>query len=247
MNTTEIRQTLLDSMSQMKVYDISPVFETNMPGWYTHPTAGIINNGRNFDQNGYFAQTLVISEHTGSHVDAPQHVHPTMGTIDDFSPATLIGQYKKYDLTPFDPKAGQPTTLSEIKEAEKRAGIELEQGDIALLQYGWDQYYKPDSNDPDEREWWGRNEPGMTEEACRYFYESDIKAIGSDTPAVDICIVDGEMESAFGHSDYFLPNNILIMEGFVNMKQAPSEGIFMAMPLKIKGGSGSPIRPMLLA
>jgi kynurenine formamidase len=60
-------------------------------------------------------------------------------------------------------------------------------------------------------------------------------------------MVNGEILSAPGHVEYFLPNQILIMEGFSRMNQAPAAGIFMALPLKIKNGSGSPIRPILLA
>lgn len=240
-------ESFLKSMSEMKVYDISPTFETNMPGMYTHPSLGIVKDARNFDQNGYFAQTLVMSEHTGSHVDAPGHFLPSLDTIDKFPADTLIGAYKKYDLTPYKPQAGKLFSLSDIKEIEDKEGFKLNKGDVVLLQFGWDKYYKPNSNDPVEREWWGKNEPGLTEDACQYFYESGIRAIGSDTAGCDIGLVNGEMTSGFGHEKYFLPNNILIMEGFVNMDKAPNEGIFLAIPLKIKEGSGSPIRPMLLA
>lgn len=243
MKATEIHEL----MAHLNVYDISPTFETNMPGMYTHPTLGIVRDARNFDQNGYFAQTLIMSEHTGSHVDAPGHFLSSLDKIDTFPADVLIGPYKKYDLTSFKPKAGELISLSDIKDVENKEGFSLNQGDVALLQFGWDKYFKPNSNDPAEREWYGKNEPGLTEDACRYFYESGIRAIGSDSAGCDIGIVDGEMTAGFGHEKYFLPNNILIMEGFVNMDKAPHEGLFLAIPLKIKDGSGSPIRPVLLA
>lgn len=245
MSNNEPVRAFIDALANLRAYDVSPVYDTNMPGWYTHPTFGIIRDGRNFGQNGYFAQTLVMSEHTGSHVDAPRHNHPGLDTIDSFPADALIGPYKKFDLTQFELEAGVPVSLAQLKEVEGRHGFSLEPGDVALLQFGWDRYLKPESTDPTEREWWGRNEPGLTEDACKYLADSGVRAVGSDTAAVDICVLDGVIKSAFGHAEYFLPRNILIMEGFVRLDRAPASGVFFAAPLKIAGGSGSPIRPIL--
>ncbi len=63
---------IITSLKGLKVYDISPIFETDMPTYITHPPVEIIHNARNFEQNGYYSQTLVIPEHSGFHVDAPR-------------------------------------------------------------------------------------------------------------------------------------------------------------------------------
>jgi arylformamidase len=243
-----IYKEIMTSLRTLRVIDISPLFDTNMPGWPTHPTMGIIRDGRNFEQDGYFAETLVMSEHTGSHVDAPAHVVRTMpeATIDTYPPDTLIGCYKKYDLKSFQLKAGDLVTFEMIKSVEEKEKLVLEPKDIVLLEYGWDKYYHPESKDPQERAWWGRNMPGLSEEVCKYFADGDIKAIGSDTAACEDSVVDGVPKTEYGHMKYFLPNHILIMEGLRNLVSAPSTGIFIALPLKIRGGSGSPIRPILL-
>ncbi|MFC3746182.1 cyclase family protein [Paenibacillus sp. GCM10012306] len=246
MKSTDIIHNFMNYFNQLKAYDISPTFETNMPGFHNHPSLGIVENHRNFCHHGYYAQTLIISEHTGSHVDAPVHCHGEQATIDQLPVDCLIGPYKKYDLASFAPEAGKPVELEIIKEIEERDKFSLQAGDIVLIDFGWDKYYTPDSSG-NEREWWGKNEPGLTNAVCKYFSEAGIKAIGADTPGVDICMLDGKILSAPGHVEYFLPNNILIMEGFSRMSQAPAIGVFMALPLKIKNGSGSPIRPMLLA
>ncbi|GAB6989725.1 cyclase family protein [Paenibacillus pini] len=246
MNSSQVIADFMNCYKQLQVYDVSPVFETNMPGFHNHPSLGIVENHRNFCHHGYYAQTLIISEHTGSHVDAPGHCHGEKATIDQLPVDCLIGPYKKYDLSSFSPQAGKPVELTLIKEVEKRDDISIQTGDIILIDFGWDKYYKSDSCNYKEREWWGKNEPGLTQEVCKYFVDSGIKAIGADTPGVDICMLDGNIISAPGHVEYFLPNNILIMEGFSGMNQAPAAGIFIALPLKIKNGSGSPIRPILL-
>jgi arylformamidase len=238
---------IFNQISDLKVTDLSPTFATNMPGWPTHPPMGIIEDGRNFDQNGYFAQTLVLSEHTGSHVDAPAHIHASMHnfTIDTIPLNALIGVCKKYDLKTYDLKAGEVVTLNQIKAIEREKQFSLNKDDIVLVEFGWDKYYRPESHNVSEREWWAENTPGMAEEVCKYFAEKAVKAVGSDTVGCDDCVKDGVILSEYGHEKYFLPNHILIIEDLKNLALCPTVGIFVALPLKIKGGSGSPIRPIV--
>ena len=82
----------------------------------------------------------------------------------------------------------------------------------------------------DECNWWGENAPGLDEETCRFLSESEVKAVGAE----------------FGHAVYFLPRSILIIEGLHDLAKVPPIFYFIALPLKIKGGSGSPIRPIAL-
>ena len=238
---------ILKSLKSLKAVDASPLFETNMPGWSTHPTMSIVEDARNFRQNGYFAQTLVMSEHTGSHVDAPAHVIRTMpeATIDRYPVDVLMGLSKKYNLKHYKFKAGDQVPLKAIKETEKRAGFRLDRGDIVILQFGWEKYYQANSVDPSKREWWGKNMPGLSAAVCKYFADVGVKAVGSDTAGCDECVIDGQLKHNFGHMKYFLPNHIFIIEGLRNLEKTPTIGIFIALPLKIKGGSGSPIRPII--
>ncbi|GAC1300007.1 MAG: hypothetical protein NVSMB27_40280 [Ktedonobacteraceae bacterium] len=50
----------------------------------------------------------------------------------------------------------------------------------------------------------------------------------------------------FGHIQYFLPNGIFIIEGLYGLSKVPSTFYLIALPLKIKSGSGSPLRPVAL-
>lgn len=233
-------------LKSLDFYDISPLFETNMPGFTTDPPLGIVPDAKNIAQNYYFTQIIVISEHNGSHVDAPIFVHRGAESIDRFPCGHLIGPYKKYDLTGVTPEAGKNITLGQVKEIEAKEGFSPEPGDIILLQFGWDRYYLPDSKVLFEKDWYAANVPGMTEEVMEYFTGRRIKAIGSDAPSTDAAYTESKVGSMPGREKYFLPNNILPMSGFVNMGRAPSTGLFMAIPLKIKNGSGSPIRPLLV-
>jgi kynurenine formamidase len=73
--------------------------------------------------------------------------------------------------------------------------------------------------------------------------ERHVKANGTDTVSADLAQKEGVTIADHGHRTYFLPRDILIIEGLQNLASAPASFYFVALPLKIKGGSGSPLRP----
>ena len=77
-----------------------------------------------------------------------------------------------------------------------------------------------------------------------YFKDRGIRAIGCDTVACDMAVVDGVGLDTTGHTHHWLPNAILIIEMLTNLDQLSLRSLFVATPLKIKEGSGSPIRPL---
>ncbi len=242
-------QDLATMLLGMEVVDLSPLLYTNMPHWHSHPDIQIIEDSRNFGQNGYFLQTLILPEHSGCHVDAPAHVLPDKPdqTIEIFPAAALMGIAKKIDLARENYQPGDLAPLSKVQEVMAQTGITIEKDDIVLFNFGWDKYLVDvEQKAPHERNWWGENQPGLTEDVCRYLYERGVKAVGSDTPACDIAQVNRQMKAGFGHARYFLPNGIFIIESVSNLAKVPPTFYFIALPLKIKGGSGSPLRPIAL-
>ena len=238
---------VLSQLKKLNVYDISPGFVSNMPKLLGNPDFWIIPNCRTYERHHYYCQSLMIGEHTGSHIDASVHTVPGGKTIDMYSPDYFIAPYKKYDLDIYNPQPGQCISMDQIKECEKKGDFSPEPGDIVLLNYGYDKYYYQELEGEIEDGWYGKNTPGLSEEVEQYFVAKGILAIGADTVNCEIPQIDGRPLSVIGHEKYFLPNNIPIMEGFVNLGKAPIEGIFMALPLPIKGGSGSPVRAILWA
>ena len=223
-----------------RVVDLSPPIYTNMPRWPPHPDVAVISDARNFRQSGYFAQTLVISEHSASHVDAPSHMHEDLGdrTIDTYPVEKFMGPAKLIDLTPFALGAGECATEAQVRERLDAHHLTLESGDFALLPFGWSPYERPHG----ERRHWERNSPGLAEDACRYLASCGIAGVASDTLGCDAALKDGRVISAYGHSRYFLPRDILIYEGLVNLATVTPMSYFMALPLRIASGSGAPFR-----
>lgn len=237
---------LLGALGDLKVYDVSPTIAPDMQLWFMHAPPAIVPLTTHEGQ-GVAANQLTLTEHTGSHIDAPFHFAAAGPTIAQVAvDALLLRPYCKYDLTGDDHQAGELIGLEHLKAAEARAGFALQPGDVAIIEMGWDRNL-PGGENGRESGWWGRNEPGLNEEACEYLAEAGVSAVACDTAACDIAVKDGEITGAHGHVAAFLPRNILIVEGLTGLAAAPATGLFLALPLKIEGGSGSPTRVVLLA
>jgi arylformamidase len=234
----------------LNVFDISPRIHTNMPAFPSHPNCWILNGVRTRAHHGYNCNTLVIGEHMGAHIDAPMHTcsDPHAMTIDMFAPDYFVAPYKKYALDRYDPQPGEYIDVDKLKECEEKDGFSVDEGDIVLLQYGYDKYYFLEEEGKLDN-FYGANAPGLTEAANQYLLDKKIKAIGADSSTCEIAAKDGKFLnlSRSGHEIHYHPNNIPIMENFVNLRAAPAEGLFIALPWKIEGGSGCPVQVLLYA
>jgi len=230
-------------------HDVSPLLDERTPVFPGHPPLTVDGSARTHERDGYFLQALTLGEHTGSHVDAPAHAVATQAgeTIDTFPIERFIAPYVKYDLSAFAPEPGELVPRSRLEEVEARDGIRPEAGDVAIVQFGWDRHLRPEAESADEREWWVRNAPGLAADACEHLAGLGVVGVGSDTATCDAAVVDGRITSAVGHLEHFLPRGILLFEGLVGLGRAPARGVFVGLPLRIRGGSGSPIRAVLIA
>lgn len=236
---------LAEALGELTVHDVSPTLGPDLPMWFMYEPPQVEPLFRHAEK-GAAANRLTVAEHSGTHVDAPFHFDPDGLTADRIPvDAMLLRPFKKFDLTADDHQPGDLVGLEHLRAAEARGGFELAAGDVAVLELGWDRYL-PDGADARAPEWWGRNQPGLSEDACRYLAEAGVTAVACDTAACDIAVVDGEFGSAHGHTDYFLPRGVLIVEGLHGLAAVPATGLFVALPLKIEGGTGSPVRVVLL-
>lgn len=226
-----------------KIVDLSPTLERGMPKFPTHP-AIVIDQTVTHEHDGYYCQTLNLGEHSGAHVDCPAHIIPSMmdKTVETYPANMLFGPAIKYDLYKIGAVAGERITKADILGLEEEMQDSAKEGDIVLLDFGWMQYWSCDSR------WkhFAMDEPGLAEDAVALFAERKVKAVGSDTIACDTPMTNGKEDYSYGHKEYWLPKEIFIMEMIANMDQLPTRSYFMAIPLKIKNGSGSPIRPFAI-
>jgi kynurenine formamidase len=227
-----------------RIVDLSPVLENGMPLWPTHPPL-VINGTVTHARDGYFCQTIFMAEHTGAHVDAPAHMFASMmdQTIDTFEVGRLMAPASIFDLRPLALLPGDIVDVATLERVDAEHEEPLGPGDIALLNFGWQSRYKVGPGWRDYAE----NSPGLSEEAVLWIKSRSPRAVGSDTLAVDWPMRDGHyVTPSFGHDKHWLPNGILMIEALANLDELPERCFFAALPLKIKGGSGSPLRPIAI-
>jgi arylformamidase len=234
-------------LTNRTIHDVSPVLGPDTPMFLVHPAPEVRPDARYEPEKAHSASNiLVMSEHSGSHVDAPIHFDQAGKSMDQVAvDALFLKPYKKYDFSSFEPQPGELIDLDALLTCEQRDGFSLEAGDVAILEYGWDQY-RPGGSAGKIGKWWGSNEPGITAEACAYLADRGIVAVASDTAGAECSTKNGEILTLPGHDTYFLPRGILIVEGLEGLGKAPAQGLFAALPLKIADGTGSPIRVLLV-
>ncbi|WP_053978198.1 cyclase family protein [Mangrovimonas xylaniphaga] len=200
---------------------------------------------------GYFYSAFNIStaEHGGTHIDAPIHFSKNGQSVEELPLEHLIGTAIKIDVSS---KALQNPdyliSIEDLTDWETKEGKPIPDSSIVLLQTGFSRYY------PNKMQYLGTEErgesavaklhfPGLSPEAAEWLVTNrNIHAIGIDTPSID-----------YGQSQYFkshvvlLSKNIPAFENLTNLNLLPSKGFeIIALPMKIKGGSGAPLRIVAL-
>ena len=113
----------------------------------------------------------------------------------------------------------------------------IQAGDIVMFDVGYARHWglKP-AYAPFMSDW-----PGLSGEGAEYLVKRKVKAVGTDAMALDAFGQD----AAPAHAA-LLGNEVLIIENLTNLDKIKDFCLFIALPLKIKGGSGSPIRAIAL-
>ena len=124
---------------------------------------------------GWAVDTLTMSTHAGTHVDAPWHYTPTSEgkkarTIDEMPLEWFYGDGVVLDVR-HKPR-GSAVTVDDFKEALAKIGYTLKPGDIVLVQTGTDRYWgKPEYN---------AEGCGMTRESTLWLIEQGLRVMGTD-------------------------------------------------------------------
>ncbi|HEV2093511.1 MAG TPA: cyclase family protein [Rubrobacter sp.] len=217
--------------------DLSHTLEEGIPAWPTHAR---------FSSTPYESQALgdvathhglTIGEHTGTHMDAPLHFVPEgpahYGT-DEIPLGRLAGRAATIRAT--DLGTGDLLCAERIRAWEREHGP-IERGDRVLVRYGWDERWAIGPAGRRFLEGW----PGLSGGAAEYLVGKGVALVGCDTLAVDAA---GSEENPAHHA--LLGNQVYVVENLKNLGSLPPFCLFVALPLKIRRGSGSPVRAVAL-
>lgn len=192
----------------------------------------------------YSANKYSASEHGGTHIDAPIHFAKDGKTVDQISLDKLIGKAVVIDVS--EKTLAEKDYLVSIKDITNWESMfgKISEDAIVLLYTGQSKYWTDVKKylGTDKQGLEGVNElhfPGLDPEACGWLVDNrKIKAIGIDTASIDF----GQSKSYECHQ-ILLGSDIPIFENVANLDKLPTKGArIIALPMKIKGGSGGPLR-----
>lgn len=234
------------SLPAGSVIDLSYPFDATTVYW---PTAEAFKLEKDFEgttEKGYYysAYRYSSAEHGGTHIDAPVHFAKGRNTVDAIPLSQMIGSAIVVDVTgKVEGNRDYQVTENDFRSWEKRNG-KIANGSIVLLRTGFGKFY------PDRKKYLGTDQrgekavadlhfPGLHPDAARWLTRNrTIKAIGLDTPSIDY----GQSTMFESHRILF-EKNIPAFENVANLDKLPIKGFsIVALPMKIAGGSGGPLR-----
>ena len=240
---TTVRQPI--DLTNARVVDLTHAFSEETLYWPNSPS------GFEFKQlahgetpGGYFyaSNAFCAPEHGGTHLDAPIHFSERGRTLDMVPVRDLMAPAAIIDIIPkLRRQPDYRLTADDVREWEAKHG-EIQPGTIVLLRTGWARYYG------NRKVYFGDDTPGATdnlhfpsygEEAARLLVEErQVAALGVDTASID-----------YGQSKDFMVHRIAAarngpgLENLADLEDLPETGAFViALPMKIRGGSGGPLR-----
>ncbi|MBI4520836.1 MAG: cyclase family protein [Gemmatimonadetes bacterium] len=229
-----------------RLVDLTHSFDETTPFWPTAEpfrlevvTAGMTDQGYY-----YAANNLSLSEHGGTHLDAPVHFAEGRRTTDQIPLEQLVGPGAVVDVSVA--AAADPdyqVTTADLQAWEAVNG-RLPDGAIVLLNTDRARFW------PDAEQYMGtaqRGEaavaqlhfPGLHPDAARWLVENrSIAAVGLDTPSIDY-----GQSTAFESHRILFAANIPAFENVASLVALPATGsTIIALPMKIAGGTGGPLR-----
>lgn len=186
-------------------------------------------------------RSILVSEHGPTHVDSLSHLDPTKdGTIDRIPLERFYGDAVGLDVSHLDPD--EYITVETLRDGLADADLELRNDDAITLHTGHrERSYSVD--DPEKRYEYLYEFTGLDGDATEWLAERGVSNIGIDTISIDNSNALETME--YPAHDVCAEHDMLNMENMANLDAvAGIRYTLCAFPLKIRDGTGSPIRPV---
>jgi kynurenine formamidase len=187
---------------------------------------------KNFEGGfSYQSRGLLMSDHGPTHVDALSHLdpRPEAPTIDQMSLDLFYGEATCIDVSHKQPQTY--ITADDLDAVASRAPVEIRRGDILLLYTATFNRYRGTSA-------YLSQYPGLDESGSNWLVERGIKTFGVDSPSPD-----NPISRTYPCHMMCRKHGITHYENLANLDAVVGKRFtFMGFPLRIRGGTGSPVR-----
>jgi kynurenine formamidase len=263
---------LLAALQRSKVYDLGQPYFVGMPHYPTHPPFlfGLTKkHGDMVAENGMSsaADAIALGSHVGTHIDALCHFScggMLHGGVDAKSVQSDGGGFEKHSVDTIAPILRRgvlldiaglvkleslPTdfaiTPEHLDACASAAGVRVEKGDIVLLRTGWARFWSDAARYITGGHGTAAAGPGPELAGARWLSERGVYAAGADTVAFER-VPTATMPV---HVHLLVESGIHIIEA-LNLEELASDRVyefaFVAAPMKIRGATGSPVRPLAI-
>lgn len=236
-------------LNSARIIDLSHTYDETTVYWPTSPSKFELTElayGETPAGFFYSAYTFSMPEHGGTHLDAPMHFNRGGQSTDQIPLETLIGRAVVIDITAqAGADADYRLTVDDIL-ADEAANGPIPEGAIVLLRTGWSARW------PDTKAYMGDDRPGDASNLHFPSYGVDavkllIEQRGAKVLGVDTASNDYGQSADFPVHQIMGAANIPGLENLTGLDALPARGAtIIALPTKIGGGSGGPVRVVAL-
>jgi kynurenine formamidase len=230
--------------------DLSHTYDRSTVFWPTAESFRLDKVADGVTPDGYYyaANNFFTSEHGGTHLDAPVHFSQGAQSVDQIPLERFFGEaYVVNVAAQATADADHQVNVEDIQRAEAAQGP-IPANAIVLLRTGFSERW------PDAAKYLGTAErgeaavrklhfPGLHPDAARWLLANrTMKAIGIDTASIDY----GQSTLYESHRALY-ERNVPAFENLTNLDRLPPRGAsIVALPMKIGGGSGAPLRAVAI-
>lgn len=258
-------------VEQGRVFELGQTLEMGMPVWPGHPPYVLSSfrchgDARRPGGVGTAEELIVLGGHSGTHLDALCHVS-IEGVLHGGLPADQVHRGGKgmttlgietvppivrrgvlldaaglygADVLPVETRV----TAADLQRIAAGHRLQIRSGDCVLVRTGWGRYWP----DPSRYVSVETGAPGPDDDACRWLAEQRVFLVGADTPGFEF--ISPGTSGLPGHLTFIVERGIYILEN-LNLESLATarvyEFVLVCLPLKIVGGTGSPVRPIAIA
>ena len=236
-------------LTRYQLVDLTHGYGSTTLYWPTSPSQFTLTRDASGKTEGgwfYASNSLSTPEHGGTHLDAPHHFAEAGQTTEQIPLERLVAPAVVIDVTAqANRDRDYRLTRDDVLQFEKANGP-IARGTIVLVRTGWSRHW------PNAKAYLGDDTPGDASklsfpsygvEAARLLVDDrGVGALGIDTASID-----------YGRSADFqvhriaAARNVPGLENLTNLDRLPPRGaIVVALPMKIEGGSGGPLRAVAL-
>lgn len=232
------------AIDEKKIVDLTYAFSEETHHWPTAQPFKLDKQTEGMTPEGhwYAAYNYSSAEHVGTHMDAPFHFAQGKWAVDQVPLAKTIGPGVIVDVRgKAQANADYRLDVVDLHTWEKRHG-KIPPGGIVLMYSGWGKFWN------DRKKYMGSDQPedvtnlrfpGFSKAAAEFLVnERKISAAGTDTASIDHgASRDFIVHQVFGRA------NMPVFENVAALDRLPPKGAtIFALPMKIQGGTGAPLR-----